>query len=99
MSLPNRTEVAATIVEFLRKETNFNDPALINESTRLLETGVVDSLILMSLVAHCEDVYGCHIQPDDLTEDSVGSALNLADLVLRIQSAPILSMGTQRING
>jgi acyl carrier protein len=82
MNLQNRNEVAAEIVEFLRTETNFDDPTLINESTKLLELGIIDSLMIMSLVAHCEDLYACHFKADDLTEENLGNALNLADLVL-----------------
>jgi acyl carrier protein len=91
MSSLNRNKVAAAIVEFLREETNFNDPSLINESTRLLEIGVIDSLILMSLVAYCEDLYGCRIRPDDLTGESLENALALADLILQVRATPVQS--------
>ena len=82
MNAQDRDEIAARIVEFLRKETNFDDPTLINESTKLLEVGIIDSLMVMSLVAHCEELYGCHFRADDLTEESLDNALNFADLVL-----------------
>jgi acyl carrier protein len=87
MNSLSRNEVAGAIVEFVRKETNFDDPALINESTRLLELGIIDSLMTVLVVAYCEESYGCHIGAEDLTEDSLENALALADLVLRVQSA------------
>jgi acyl carrier protein len=86
MNQLSRKEVADAIVEFLRKETNFNDPTLINESTRLQELGIIDSLMMMSVVAYCEESFGCHIRADDLTEESLEHALALADLVLRLAS-------------
>jgi acyl carrier protein len=82
MNSLSRNEVAVVIVEFLRTETNFDDPALINDSTKLLELGVIDSLMMMSLVTYCEELYGCHFRAEDLTEESLENALNLADLVL-----------------
>ena len=83
MSQMSRNEVANAIVAFLRKETNFDDLALINESTRLLELGIIDSLMMMSVATYCDESFGCHIRPDDLTEESLENALALADLVLR----------------
>jgi len=82
MNSLNRDEIATRIVEFLRKETNLDDPTLITESTKLLELGIIDSLMVMSLVAYCEELYGCHFGADDWTEESLENPLNLADLVL-----------------
>lgn len=94
----SRNEVAAAIVEFLRTETNFDDPALINDRTKLLELGIIDSLMMMSLVAYCEELYGCHFNADDLTEERLDNALNLADLVLA-RSASGLQMGRRQTKG
>lgn len=86
MNQLSRNEVADAIVEFLRKETNFDDPALINESTRLMESGIIDSLMMMSVVAYCQESFRCDIGPYDLTEESLENALAIADLVLRVRS-------------
>ncbi len=72
MSQMSRNEVANAIVAFLRKETNFDDLALINESTRLLELGIIDSLMMMSVATYCDESFGCHIRPDDLTRREPG---------------------------
>lgn len=91
MNSLSRNEVAAAIVGFLRTETNIDDPALITVGTQLLELGIIDSLMMMSLVNYCEELYGCHFRADDLTEENLGNALNLADLVLRARSASELA--------
>jgi acyl carrier protein len=77
-----RNEAARLIAEFLRKETNFKDPALIHENTRLFDLGIVDSLMIVSLVAYCETTFGCLLPPDRLTEENLASPLALAALVV-----------------
>lgn len=86
MNQPDSNQVALGIAEFLRTETNFHDPSLIHERTRLLELGILDSLAIMSLVAFCEKAYGCQIEPNDLTEEFLESPLALATLVVRLAS-------------
>lgn len=82
----SREQIASGIVEFLRRETNFDDKSGISEGTRLAELGLLDSLMMLSLVTFCEERFGCQIQPDDLTEESTESPLALADLVVRVTS-------------
>lgn len=86
MDFTRRNEIADAIVMFLRTETSLADPSLINASTRLLEMGIIDSLMAMSIVAFCEERYQCQIMADDLTEESFESALAFAELVLRLNS-------------
>ena len=76
-------EMARAIAQYLRTEANFSDPSLIGETTKLFELGVVDSLMIVSLIGYCEQTFGCQISPDELTEENLESPLALARLLNR----------------
>lgn len=79
-------QIASGIAEFLRIETNFHDPSLINQQTRLLEMGILDSLAIISLVNYCEETYGCQIDANDLREEFLETPLALAKMVFCLRS-------------
>jgi acyl carrier protein len=66
---------------FVVDNSNIGDASFIRDETDLLAAGILDSLIMVALVAFCEEHFGCVLEPDDLTEDRFRSIDALAALV------------------
>jgi acyl carrier protein len=79
---PDRAAVVSSVIRFLRQETQFKDEGMFNEDTPLLEAGVVDSLMVVQLVAHCETEFDCQIDMDTVSEETLANPGRIAALVL-----------------
>ncbi len=77
-----RSEVKADLQDFLSHETG---NSAINEALDLIDSGLLDSLLVMSLVAFIERRYGICSQPSDITPARFRSINTLADWVLNHQ--------------
>lgn len=86
MTSPARSEIIRSIVEFLVTETPFKDPGVFQENTQLFELGVLDSLMIVSLLMHCETQFGCQIDPQAVTEEYLASPGRIADLVEKVRA-------------
>jgi acyl carrier protein len=84
----NRDKIIDGLRTFLAQETNFKDPKQFSEDADLIRLGVVDSLLLFSLIAYCEKEFNCVLNPDELGEDQVKSLGALAETVLRAAKQP-----------
>lgn len=61
------------IREFICKELLLDDSVIIEDDENLLVTGILDSLALMRLVTHLEDVCDFEIPPQDITLENFAS--------------------------
>ena len=59
----------------------------LDADTDLFESGVVDSLKILSLVVFVEERYGLNLGPDDLTEENFKSLNALSGLINHRQVA------------
>lgn len=70
------------IMEWIRKTV---EPRLgsveIHPETRLLENGMLDSLQLMDLVFHMEEVYGVPVPLENLTPENFATPMTIAAMV------------------
>lgn len=63
------------------------DPAALQNSSSLIETGVIDSTGVLELVGFLEDTYGIRIEDDDLIPDNLDSIDNILKFVTRKRAA------------
>lgn len=82
-STMQRDHILEVVRRFIIEETNLEDASILQDDTNLFEAGLLDSLLAVSLVALCENEFGCDIKMEDLSEDNFGSLGALADLVCR----------------
>jgi len=77
-----RDDIRAFIVEnFL-----FGDAEpLSNDSVSLLDTGIIDSVGVLELVAHLEGDLGLSVDDEDLIPENLDSIDNLVDFIARKQ--------------
>jgi acyl carrier protein len=78
-----REEIVEGISNFIIAETNLEDSSFLEYETNLFESGLLDSLLIVSLVAFCESQFNCNIDTEDMSEENFQSIDALADLVLR----------------
>jgi len=74
----NAAEVASKLRRFILERSNFDDPDFLKDDTDLLSAGVLDSLVIVNMVAFCEDTFDCPLDIDDMTEEHFSSINNLA---------------------
>jgi acyl carrier protein len=90
MTEVNREVVIATLKEFIVRESGLGETAKIDAQTRLLEAGVLDSLMIMTIIAYCEEAFNCSFDPDELEEKDFETLTALADQVcLKLDKAKV----------
>lgn len=76
-----RDQILDVMRQFFIEETDLEDASILQDDTNLFEAGLLDSLLAVSLLAFCENEFGCDIKIEELSEDNFGSLGAMADLV------------------
>jgi acyl carrier protein len=75
-----REQIIEKLKEFVSGESGM---AGINEGTKLMATGVLDSLLIVSIISFCEQEFSCAFGPDEFEEQHFENIGALADQVCR----------------
>ena len=67
--------------EFLAENIDSTDIGIIDADTDLIEEGILDSLLMVMLMAYCEEEFGIEMDPDELTEDNFRSIKNISSFL------------------
>ena len=79
---PKQDQIILALRSFLAAEKP-DEVQAITDSEDLFDSGVLDSLQLVSLVVFLEDEFGCALDFDDLTEENLASLSAIGDLIQR----------------
>lgn len=71
------------IKDYIARNLLFDETAHIDESTSLLDTGVIDSTGVMDLVAFLETQFAIEVADEDLIPDNLDSIEKIASFVER----------------
>jgi acyl carrier protein len=78
------TQPAERVRDFLIDEANWDGPREeLTDDLALIETHVIDSMMLLRLVAWLEDDYGISIGDADVVPSNFGSINSIAQLIAR----------------
>ena len=77
------TDMYDIAVGDLQKFLEPHSPDAIGANTDLLEQGVIDSLLMMDLVAHLEGTYGIRLAVEDIAPSQFRSISALASLIVK----------------
>ena len=80
-------DIRQDIRTFLEQDLS-RDLAGVDDTTSLLQAGVLDSLGVMQLVAFLQDRYGILIADDDLVPENLESVDAITGFVSRLQHEP-----------
>lgn len=83
-------EIAHDLLQYLEDQIASGD--LLKGETDLLNSGILDSLLLLDVVAHIERRWNVVLEPADLEPKSFQSVLTIAELVARKQAAATLAL-------
>lgn len=61
------------------------EPGELGPDTKIFEEGYFDSLFALTLVAYCEEEFGCTIETEEMSEDNFGSPAAIVSLLERKQ--------------
>ena len=76
------------------------DPNMLADDDDLIETGVLDSLAVMKLVAHLEKTFQIKVLTEEINQENFGSIQQLAQFVGgKLSSRPLASSGYQHKAG
>ena len=73
-----RELVCEKLRQLLIRETSITG---IDGKTKLLAAGIVDSLLILSIISYCEKEFGCAFEPNELEEQHFETIEVLADQV------------------
>jgi acyl carrier protein len=77
----DKTEIAAEIRRFVARECNLADDSLLGDQVDLFRDGILDSLMVVSLVSFCEQRFGCELTGQEFSEEDLRTIAALATLV------------------
>jgi acyl carrier protein len=78
--VPDRKKLEAELVQFVQSRGLRH--AAVTSLTDLLESGLLDSLLLMDLIFHIEELYGVRFESDDLNPSHFRTVAAIVNLVL-----------------
>ncbi len=80
----NLRSIETELMDFLRAHTEYGPVA--GPETDLIESSILDSLLVMDLLAQVEGSYGIALDYAEMTPDSFRTVGNLASLIATQQS-------------
>jgi len=84
----DKAEIAAEIREFVARESNIADGSLLGEEVDLFGDGILDSLMVVSLVSFCEERFGCELTGQEFSEEDIRTIAALATLIAGRKQEP-----------
>lgn len=78
----NKIEVVKALKNYIIEETNLSDEILVRTDIDLFEEGILDSLMVISLMAFCQDEFNCDFDSNEFSEDSLKSIDLLAEFIV-----------------
>ena len=73
--------IVEVIRRFIIEETNLEDESFLQNDTNLFEAGLLDSLLIVNLIALCDDELNCQIDTADVSEENFSSLNAIATLI------------------
>jgi len=83
---PDRKQLEADLVQFVQSRGSRH--AKVTSQTDLLESGLLDSLLLMDLIFHIEEVYGFRFDSDHINPANFRTIMDIVNFVLGQAPAP-----------
>ena len=77
---PDRKQLEAELVQFVQSRGARH--AAVTSSTDLLDSGLLDSLLLMDLIFHIEELYGVRFESDHVNPANFRTIAAIVNLVL-----------------
>src|SRR5262245_45061735 len=74
-------QIENNIREFILKNLYYTEDSSINDEDSFLETGVIDSMGVMELVAFIQSEFGVEVAPQEIVVENFDSIRKLADFV------------------
>ena len=82
-------DVETFVIDYLRSRTlNRSASDALDGTSRLHESGLLDSLELMSLVTHLEQSYGFSLPDDEFVPENFETPRTIADMIRRVTLRP-----------
>lgn len=72
------SELKGQIIKFIEELNPYED---IDENTRLVEAGIIDSLVLFGLVTACEDFYDIEIPEEMINKENFTTVEQIARML------------------
>lgn len=80
----DKAVVVGVLHRYVSEEILGGDDEDLDGTTRLLETGIIDSMAMVGLVAHIENALRVQIPDDHVVPRNFATLDSLADLVVRL---------------
>jgi acyl carrier protein len=77
----DKAEIADEIRQFVARESNIADDGLLGDDVDLFSDGILDSLMVVSLVSFCEERFGWQLNGQEFSEDDIRTISGLASLI------------------
>lgn len=80
--MPNEPQTdLSSIKDFIRTELIYDDEKDFDESTNLIERGIIDSMSLVRLISFLEEHYEIQVQDEDIVPENFSSLAKIATFI------------------
>ncbi len=66
-------EIVGTVRSFVVENFLFGDDSRLQDETKFLESGIIDSTGVLELIAYLESTFGIHVEDDEIVPDNLNS--------------------------
>lgn len=80
-----RTEIHDELRRYIARELLAGDDEGLDGATRLLETGIIDSMAMVDLLAYVEQRFDVIVPETEVKADHFATLSTVTDLVLRLR--------------
>jgi acyl carrier protein len=95
--MPDHKQIEADLLQFL--QTRCRQPKTLTARTDLLDTGLLDSLLLVDLIFQIEERYGVRFKGNQVSPGNFRSVAAIGDLVMRHVPPATAASGAHRWPG
>lgn len=74
-------EIVASLTSFFEEEDLLEEPDMLTNGIDLIDSGIVDSLVLVMMVGYFEERFDFTLEPDELVEDNFRSLDNIVSFI------------------
>ncbi len=78
----SKESIGSEIVAFLAQEANI-DAAIIEKDMIIFESGLFDSIVIVSLLAFCEENYGIEIDLTTIDQSAFESVSSISEYIIK----------------
>lgn len=83
----SKQEIKDQLISFLTEEGGITENGVLQSDTKLIESGLFDSIVIVSLFAFCEEKFNLELDLTTIDESIFESVNSMTDYIVSVSSS------------